>query len=281
MRWRALALLGAIGFGSFAWAATARPLVVTTQHHSFAEADDCAGFYTESLTSLPSKALAEEQRRVEINGINVLRIKTENEGGVSVRGWDRPYARLTICKCALASTDVQAKRVLEGIVVGVHPGEITTSGPGPDGTQAWWAHMILRVPRTANIDVTSVNGGIAIRNMSGNVTARADNGGISLASCTGETYIKTENGGISIDKVSGRVDAVTQNGAISLKLRDDAIPSLEARTEDPGEILCNLKGCAGTLGTWTADRKHLRIGSSHPAIRLFTNTAPIMIEQVR
>jgi len=146
------------------------------------------------------------------------------------------------------------------VSVAVRNGEIVANGPDADANGAWWVHMILRVPKRSNVDVASANGGIAIRNMTGKVTARATNGGISL------------------DAITGQIDAASENGSISLKLqRDRAVPSLDAQIAD-GEILCNAKACAGG---WTENRKRLRVGSAAPMIRLSTGRAPIIIEQSR
>ncbi len=264
--------------------ATTRPLIVTQQDHSLVDSDDCSTFYTQNTTSFSGSASSEEQRRISLSGVDLLHVRTRNAGGVSVRGWDHPFARLTVCKYAAALDDSQAARTLEGVAVAVRPGEISVEGPEMSKTQTWWVHMILRVPKSANLDVAAANGGIAVRNMNGSVTARATNGGISLASCTGDNHVQTENGGISLDKISGRIDATTENGPISIKLRDEPIPALEARTED--EIVCKLKACSDA---WTTDRvqssaiarKRLRIGSTSPQIRLTSNSAPILIEQVR
>ncbi|HEX9162833.1 MAG TPA: hypothetical protein VF980_14095 [Thermoanaerobaculia bacterium] len=257
--------------------ATQRPLIVTQQDHSFVDSDDCSSFYTQNTTSFRAQAHAQEQRRISLAGIDVLRVQTKNAGGVSVRGWDRPFARLTVCKYAAALTETQADRALSDVMVAVGPGEIVALGPALNQTQTWWVHMILRVPKSANVDVAAADGGIAIRNMTGRITARATNGGISLASCTGDNRVTTENGGISLDKISGRIDATTQNGPISLRLRDEAVPALEATTDD--EIVCRLRVC--TVSPLT-DRKRLHLGGGGaPQIRLTTTSAPIWIERVR
>lgn len=263
-------------------AAPKRSLMVTSQDHSLVDADDCEHFHTRNLTSLPALARSEEERQVSLTDVKVLRVRTSEGGGVSVKGWDRPFARLTVCKSAMALSEDAAKRALQNISVAVNRGEITAIGPESTASQAWWVHMILNVPRDKNLDVAAANGGIAIRNMDGAVTARSTNGGISLASCTGESKVTTQNGGISLDKLTGSVDATSQKGSISYKLRNVPVPVIEARTEDTGEILCNLKGCTDGLGDWTADRKQLRIGrGSAPSVRLTSYSADIMIEQVR
>lgn len=267
----AAAMLCAVG----ASASTERPLIVTSQDHSLVDSDDCDTFYTQNKTSLPSQANARELRRIGLEGVDLLHVRTSNAGGVSVRGWDRPFARLTVCKYAAALNPPQAQKTLDSVGVVVRPGEIAALGPEMNKTQTWWVHMILRVPRSANVDVSTADGGIAIRNMSGRITASATNGGISLASCTGENRIRTENGGISLDKID-RVDATTQNGPIALRTHG-AAPPLEATTAD--EIVCRLRVC--NSDSWTGSRKKLRIGTSTPQIRLTSNSAPILIEQER
>jgi DUF4097 and DUF4098 domain-containing protein YvlB len=258
-----------------------RPLIITSSDHSLVLADDCAHFHTQNFTSFPAKAQSEEQRDVTMSGIGLLHVRASEDGGVSIRGWDKATTRLTVCKYAGGLTQSQATATLGLVAVSYRGGEIAASGPEINQSQVWWVHMILRVPRAANLDVASSNGGIAIRNMNGRVTARAKNGGISIASCAGENKVATENGGITLDKITGPVDAQTQNGPISVKLRDVTVPALEAQTAEAGEILCKLTVCDDALSAWNANRKHLRIGRTGPTIRLSTTTAPITIEQVQ
>jgi hypothetical protein len=275
----AIAVLAVTAFlAAPANAASQRPLIVTSADHSLVEADDCEHFHTQNFTSFPAKAHTEEQRDLTLSGIDLLKVRASEEGGISVRGWEKPTARLTVCKYAMALSELAAQRVLGNVAVSIHNGEILSSGPAIDESQVWWVHMILRVPKGASLDVASSNGGIAIRNMNGKVTAQSTNGGISLASCAGENKLSSENGGISIERISGRLEANTHNGQISLKLRDSVIPALEARTDETGEILC--RKCESAI--WAQNGKYLRMGAAaQPSIRLSTGGAAIVIEQVR
>lgn len=287
MRRAILSLIGALALSATPVAADAtttraRPLIVTSQDHSVTGANDCQHFHTHTVSSLPSTATGEEKRNIQLNSTKPLKVVTGSEGGVSVHGWDRPFARITVCKSAVALTDQQARRTLSNVDVSISANGVIARGPAQDETQTWWVNMILWVPRTARLDVTAANGGIAIRNMAGQITARATNGGISIAGCEGDHHLETKNGGISIDKVTGRLSAVTEGGPISLKLRDLAVPALEAITDSSGEIYCNVKDCSAGVGLWADDRKRLRIGGqTAPSIRLTSYSADIMIEQVR
>lgn len=263
-------------------AAVQRPVIVSSQNHSLVTIDDCDHFYIRTLTSLPAEAHEQEQRALDISGIETLRVRATEEGGISVRGWDRPVVRLTVCKFAVALTQIDAQRTLRDVSIGSRNGEISATGPQPDGRSAWWVHMILRVPKSASVDLSSSNGGIAVRDMHGRVTARATNGGISLASCSGRNRVATENGGISLSDVRGRVDASTQNGSISYRLHPgDAMPGIEARTQDSSLIRCKAKACGDALESQDGASRILRLGGSSPTVRLTTGRSPILIEQAR
>jgi hypothetical protein len=280
---RRLAAILAFGAALPMFAVTQRPLIVSTQDHTLVTSDDCEHFQTHTMTSFPSQVGMQEQRRVELEGVDVLRVRASSEGGVTVRGWDRPIARLTICKYAVALNPQDAQKTLRDVAVFSRNGEITTSGPENDTSRAWWVHMILRVPKSAALDVTSSNGGIAIRNMNGRVIAHATNGGISIASCNGDSKVSTENGGISVEHVGGRIEALTLNGPISYRLEaGELAPAIEARTADEGgDIFCRVKGCDEARSLHSGNEKVLRIGGAIPRIRLSTGKAPILIENVR
>lgn len=263
------------------FAVTQRPVIVSSQDHSLVTSDDCEHFQTHTMTSFPSQVGTQEQRRVELEGVDVLRVRASSEGGVTVKGWDRPIARLTICKYAVALNPQDAQKTLRDVAVFSRNGEITTNGPESGTSRAWWVHMILRVPKSAAVDVVSSNGGIAIRNMNGRIVAHATNGGISIASCNGDSKLSTENGGISVEKVGGRIEALTLTGPISYRLEAGELPMIEARTADEGDILCRIKGCDEARSTRSGNEKVLRIGGAIPRIRLSTGKAPILIENVR
>lgn len=280
MRILILAALAALLFPMAAEATLQRQIIGAEQDHSLAEATDCNHFYKTTFTSFAAQVHEQEQREVTLTNVKTLKVRASEEGGISIRGWEKPFARLVVCKYAVAGTKTQAQRTLDTINVSYDKGDIAAYGPSMDETQMWWVNMILYVPRKAQVDVTSANGGIAIRNMQGKITARATNGGISVAQSSGDYKIVTESGGITLERVGGKVDASSQHGPIALKLRTTTTPAIEATTERDGDIVCNLKACGAAQG-FTGERKVLRIGSATPAIRLFTSTAPILLDYVR
>jgi len=246
-------------------------------HSAAAQAGDCEHFFTTTFTNFPAEANEREQREISLAGVDQLHVIASNEGGVSIRGWNKPNARMIVCRTAVAETKEQAQQVLGSVSVTHRGGQIAAQGPSFDGKQAWWANIILYVPRRASLDVRAANGGVALRNLSGKVTAKSVSGGISVASSPGDFKIETDSGGITLDRVSGRVEAVSHAGAIALKVDDAAdVPTIEARAGGGGSIICNLTNDA----TWDADRKHVRIGDGYPEVRLTTDST-IMIDRIR
>lgn len=260
-------------------ASTERQIIGSEQDHSLSiEASDCEHFYKQTFTMFTAQVNDQEQREIALAaGEPQLRIDATNEGGVSIQGWNKPYARLTVCRFAAANSRAHALRLLGAINVASNDGHVRAFGPPNDSTQAWWVNLILHVPRGANVDVRAHGGGVAIRNMHGRVKAHATSGGISVVQSTGNYVVSTESGGITLDRVSGRVDAESRRGSIALKLpAGTSAARVEARTAE-AHIVCTLPKCGGR---WAADRKHLVLGRSPADFRIATLTAPIMIGPV-
>lgn len=276
MRTLGLALAAALALAFPAHGALDRQIIGAEQDHSAAATGDCDHFYKTTFTSFSAQVNDQEQRELSLEGVERIKVRTSQEGGLSVRGWNRSNARLIICRYAVASSKAHAMRVLDSITIGSRNGEIAAYGPEIDGTQAWWVNMILYVPRKAAIDIDSKNGGVAIRNMNGRVTAHATTGGISVAQSTGRYKITTISGGITLDRVSGFVDASSRDGAIALKVAGNEPPRVEAKTAEAGRINCQLRNC----GSSNASRTQLRIGDGVPDIRLNTGPASIWVGPV-
>jgi hypothetical protein len=253
-----------------------RQIIGGEQDHSAAQGSDCDHFFTTTFTNLPAEANEQDQREISLAGVDQLRVIAGIEGGVSVRGWNKPNAKLIVCRTAVAESMLHAQKVLQSVSVTHRDGEILAKGPAVDSTQAWWANLILYVPRRMKLDIRAVNGGVALRNLNGKVAAKTTNGGISVASSRGDFKIETESGGITLDRVAGRVEAISHVGAIALKVPETPLPNLEARAGGGGSIICNLT----SDGTWDSTRKMLRIGEGYPDVRLSTDST-IMIDRIR
>lgn len=279
MKTLVLVLAASLSFAT----ASARPLerqIIGAEQDSSVRSGgsgDCESFFRTTFTTFEAQVHDQEQRELDLTDVDLVKVTSAPEGGLSIRGWNKSTARLVICRYAVANTKTHASRVLGSISVSSRNGEIAAYGPQIDSTQAWWVNMTLYVPRRANIDVRAANGGVAMRNLTGRVTAHATTGGISVAQSSGKYKISTDSGGITLDRVSGLIDANSRDGAIAFKIAGAGWPSIEATAADGDRILCTLKECEDAMA---AGGNRLRLGEGVPDVRLSSIGGSIWIGPV-
>src|SRR5687767_13273309 len=111
-------------------AGAARQIIGSEQDHSLAGGTgDCASFYSMTFTNFRAQLHDREQREIQLSDVEQIRVTASSEGGVSIRGWNRAYARLVVCRYAVAHTKEQATRLLAAIDVSHTNGEIVATGP--------------------------------------------------------------------------------------------------------------------------------------------------------
>lgn len=134
--------------------------------------------------------------------------KMPTNSGVYVIGERRRDFGVTACKAARRADD------LAGIRVSPQGSGVSFAGPaGGD----WLVFLIVRAPRDAAVDLEVKNGSIAVRELSGKVTARTTNGPISVVDSSGELDATAVNGPISLDGCTGTGKAKAVNGPISFE----------------------------------------------------------------
>lgn len=165
-----------------------------------------------------------------------IEVDSGGNGGIEVEGWDRQEIRLRV-KVLIwdADDDEEAERIAEEVVVETD-GTITPDGPrrrrnGPH----WSVSFRLMVPNRSNLDLHTSNGGVAIRDVNGEIRARTSNGGLSFHNVDGDVRGRTTNGGITLSlqgsswKGQG-LDLRTTNGGVDLTLPAGYSADLETST---------------------------------------------------
>jgi osmotically-inducible protein OsmY len=236
-----------------------------------------------------------EERTVSKAEAPVLRVREVENGGVQVQGWDKDAYSVTACKAAVGG---DAARLLAQIKLAVQGGEVSVSGPHGD-REDWTVYLLIRTPRSADIEVTTHNGPVSFYTVDGKITTRATNGPISMKDCSGEANISAENGPISFSGTSGKLRLHTQNGPISVSLGAnwdgselvaDAVngpltlrvpsgfrSSFLVESNGHGPVSCHASICADARKTWDDDHRRIEYGSGSPVIRLSTENGPISV----
>jgi DUF4097 and DUF4098 domain-containing protein YvlB len=238
-----------------------------------------------------------EERTFTKSEAMVLHVDELQNGGVQMQGWDKDAYSVTACKAADASRR-DAKELLSQIKLSVKNGHVSVSGPPQHND--WNVYLLVRTPRTAEVELRTHNGPASFYKVDGKIKAHGTNGPISMQDCTGEADIEAVNGPISFSGTGGTLRLHTQNGPISVALNGSSwnggglevdavngpvslsLPSgfqssflVESRGHSP--LSCHASICGDTRKTWDDEHRRIEYGSGTPVIRLTTENGPISI----
>src|ERR1700693_4949874 len=259
--------------------------------------DDCAGFHIH-LTDRAAEMRSEERSITRPDG--PLRVESEVNGGVQVQGWDKDSYSVTVCKAADASRN-NAEQIFSQIKLSVENGEVSVSGPSNHDN--WTVFLLVRAPRSANLELRANNGPLSIYDLNAKLVARAINGPISLQGFSGDADISAENGPIDLRGNSGKLRLHTENGPISVSLSGDAwtgsgleadaqngpltlrVPknyqsSLLVESNGHSPMSCQASFCNDARKTWDEDRRRIEFGNAPAVIHLSTVNGPIAVKQI-
>jgi DUF4097 and DUF4098 domain-containing protein YvlB len=229
----------------------------------------------------------------------VLQVRPHRNGGVQISGWDKETYSVTACK-AVART--AGEGLLSQITMAIENGQVTTNGPA-DGND-WVVYLLVRTPKSASLDLETMNGPLSLYDVNAKLTAHARNGPISLKNFSGDAEITAQNGPISLEGTSGSVRVHTENGPISVELAGktwsgaglsaDAkngpvtltVPSgyqssfvVESTNHAP--MSCRASICDNTRKTWDDEHRRIEYGSTPATIRLSTVNGPVSVRDSR
>jgi len=241
-------------------------------------------------------SMTQEQFTVPMSA-NQIKVTAPRNGGVKLIGGTGAAYEVTVCKYAGADSKAEADQLLAKITSEHSGNSITVRGPNDND---WTASLIIRVPQGANMSVSShngpisakgisgtlaleaQNGPIAIKEVKGKVTAHAQNGPISFHGESGEYQLETQNGPLDIDLAnkwqSGTLNAETTNGPISLNLPKGYSAGVEVRSDGHSPMECSADACSEARKTWDDNGKKIEFGSTSPVIHISTHNGPVSVE---
>jgi DUF4097 and DUF4098 domain-containing protein YvlB len=202
-------------------------------------------------------------------------------GGISVEGWDKNEIRIRAKVKAWDSDEEDARETLDEIVIKTDRETIVAKGPRLRGSKRGWAVSFeVMVPKKSNLDLETLNGGISIENIDGEIEAEAVNGGLKLAQLAGDVDVHTTNGSLSIElhgkKWQGRgLDASTTNGGVKLWVPEDYNADLETGTVN-GSIDFDFPV---TVQGKISKRLRATLGDGGPKIRVVTTNGGVKLKQ--
>ena len=241
-----------------------------------------------------------EERTLTRAQAPVLKVHPHTNGGTQVVGWDKDSYSVTACKAVAPGDD--AERMLSQITMTIDGGTVSTRGPSDD--EDWTVYLLIRAPKSAAIDLETMNGPISLYDVDGKLTAHANNGPISMRNVSGDADVSAQNGPISLEGSSGNVRIRTQNGPIDVDLKDttwsgtglsaDAqngpvtlrVPSrfqsgFVVESTNYAPMSCHASVCENARKTWDDEHRRIEYGASPAVLHLSTVNGPISVQNSR
>ncbi|MBX3131970.1 MAG: DUF4097 family beta strand repeat protein [Gemmatimonadaceae bacterium] len=139
--------------------------------------------------------------------------------------------------------------------------------------------MTVRVPAHAKVDARTVNGGVSVDAVQGDVRARTTNGDVEAASTAGAVYARTTNGSIRVRGVIPRegLDYHTTNGSIEIELPANANANLDLSTVN-GRVTSDFP----ITFTGEINPRNIRatLGEGGPTLRARTTNGSIRLRKM-
>ena len=203
--------------------------------------------------------------QINVNGTN---------GGTEVVGEDRRDIYLEARVIAHAGSKSAAEALLHEI--SIQTGEtVQANGPKAAMTRSWSVSYKLHVPHELRGDYHTMNGGLTLVAIEGDIHGETTNGGLEFKNLGGNVRLSTTNGGIHATLAGNSwqgsgLSAKTTNGGISV----DAAPGYSAHV-----IASTVNGSIEVAGR-TGSRHHsvnMNIGSGGPTLDFETTNGGISI----
>jgi putative adhesin len=175
------------------------------------------------------------EETIATGAVNPLDVDAGQNGGIRVRGWDRPDVHMRARVTASADTEADARQLVAGVRIVTGGGSIHAEGPASRGNGGWSVSFELDVPRSAILTLHTHNGGISLADFQGTANFHAVNGGVSLTNVGGDIRGETQNGGVTVDLSGDRwdgagLDVETTNGGIQLAVPEHYSAALDTAT---------------------------------------------------
>jgi len=179
--------------------------------------------------------------RLEIINTNG-RIVAEASEGAAVE--------VTAERVAKAASDEGARDLLARIEMREEVGDtrvrVETRGPSTRGFGGYEVTYTIKVPNGVHVDLRTVNGGVRLTGLDGEVRATTTNGGVVGRALRAQVVEgRVTNGGVEIELLTplgagGDVELGSTNGGVRLTLPSDSRAAVSARAVNGGVTVDNL-----------------------------------------
>lgn len=209
-----------------------------------------------------------------------ITVDARQNGGVSVKGWDRNEILVRARIQAAAPSQAEADELAKQIRIETGGGKIFADGPARHSDYHWDVSYEIFVPRRSDLSLQAHNGGIAITDVHGQIEFSGTNGGVVLKRVGGKVRGGTTNGGLVVELSGDRwdgeeLDVKTTNGGIVMSVPDNYSAHLETGTVN-GNLSIDFP--VTVQGRITRELA-VNLGSGGPTVRAVTTNGGIRIKR--
>jgi len=181
-----------------------------------------------------------EMKEVKLPVTQRLDIEAGPNGGVSVKGWNRPevWVRARV-EAHAKDGEAAAKALAAQVTLETAAGRIAARGPVSLGESFWSVSFEVFAPHRMDLSARTVNGGVSLSDVEGQLLFGTTNGGVTLNRVAGDVQGRTTNGGVKVDLEGGRwqgsgLDVTTTNGGVTLAVPAAYSADLRVATTNGG-----------------------------------------------
>jgi DUF4097 and DUF4098 domain-containing protein YvlB len=212
-----------------------------------------------------------EPRQQVIAQASMDKVAASPNGSVIIHGSNRSDVLVKACINATAPSEDEARQLASQVQIVRGPGEIEPDGPRGNHDHHWSVSYEIWLPTRSSLKVSTVNGGIHLEHVEGNINVSNVNGGLHLDSLAGEVSASTVNGGITVELAGSKwegtgLEVSTTNGGVRFDVPNGYAANVEASTVNGG-VHCDFPiSLEGSIS------RHLsfKLGGGGPEIRTST-----------
>ena len=214
-----------------------------------------------------------------------ITVDGKQNGGISVKGWDRNEVLVRAKIESHAPTQAEADSLAQQVRIETAVLNIRAEGPESRDDYQWYVSFELYVPRRSDLSLQAHNGGISISDVTGRIGFKTLNGGVSLNRVGGAVTGATTNGGVHVELAGARwegemLNVTTTNGGVNIAMPDNYSAHLETGTTN-GNVSSDfaLKVPLTERGRMPKEIS-VDLGSGGPTIRAITTNGGVRVAKL-
>lgn len=152
-----------------------------------------------------------------------------HNGSITIHGADVAECSVTATIVTRARTDEEAQELSDQVSVTLVPSDnrltVKIDKPAHLINKSVSVSLDVHVPNQTNLELTTHNGAVRIKDITGDLNATTHNGKATAEGTSGTTVLKTHNGSVGCRDISGDVKLHTHNGGVEV-VYSEAAPSV-------------------------------------------------------